>query len=179
MKIDPVKYFLWTSFFTPHCSILMQKQSVLIRIIKSNMERKLINFIEFVGNKAKVESQNGCFKETKHVKFSEKTNISKPLIRTRTCACQGVRNIRFSENLTCFVFLKQAFWNSPFCLITDDLFKDPSYSVKLKFLKIIVVNQVVFVLRKENALTVLNLIAKYSYVYWKLCKSCLYWIKTT
>ena len=39
----------------------------------------------------------------------------------RTCAYQGVRNVRFSENLTCFVFLKHMFWNSPFCLITDDL----------------------------------------------------------
>ena len=35
-------------------------------------------------------SQNGCFKKTK-------------------CACQGVRNVRFSENLACFVFLKHQF----------------------------------------------------------------------
>ena len=27
--------------------------------------------------------QNGCFKKTKHAKFSKKTNISYPLIRTR------------------------------------------------------------------------------------------------
>ena len=27
-----------------------------------------------------------------------KTNISNPLIRTRTCAYQGVRNVSFSEN---------------------------------------------------------------------------------
>ena len=32
----------------------------------------------------KGESQNGCFKETKHAKCSEKTNIFYPLIRTRT-----------------------------------------------------------------------------------------------
>ena len=31
----------------------------------------------------KGESQNRCFKKTKHVKFSEKTNISNPQIRTR------------------------------------------------------------------------------------------------
>ena len=37
------------------------------------------------------ESQNWCFKETKHAKFSLKTNISYPLISTRTCALQGVR----------------------------------------------------------------------------------------
>ena len=28
-------------------------------------------------------------------------------------------NVRFSENLMCFVFMKHPFWDSPFCLITD------------------------------------------------------------
>ena len=37
---------------------------------------------------------------------------------------QGVRNVRLSENLTCFVFLSHAFWDSPFCLITD-YFNEP------------------------------------------------------
>ena len=32
-------------------------------------------------------------------KISRKTNISNPLIRTHTCAYQGVRNVSFSENL--------------------------------------------------------------------------------
>ena len=44
-----------------------------------------------------------------------------PLIRTRICAYQRIINVRFSENLTCFVFLKHPFWDSPFCLITDEL----------------------------------------------------------
>ena len=38
----------------------------------------------------------------------------------RTCAYQGIRNVRFSQNLACFVFLKHPFWDSPFCLITDE-----------------------------------------------------------
>ena len=38
-----------------------------------------------------------------------KTNISYPLIRTPTTAYQGVRNVHFLENLTCFVFLKHPF----------------------------------------------------------------------
>ena len=42
------------------------------------------------------------------------------MIRTRTCAYQGVRNLRFSENLACFLFLKHPFWDSNFWLITDD-----------------------------------------------------------
>ena len=59
------------------------------------------------------ESQNGCFKKTKQGKFSEK----------RTCAYQGVRNLCFSEKLACFVFLKHPFWDSPFCLITHDMWE--------------------------------------------------------
>ena len=35
-------------------------------------------------------------------------------------AYQGVRNVNFSENLACYVFLKHPFWDSPFCLITDE-----------------------------------------------------------
>ena len=50
-----------------------------------------------------------------------KTNISYPMIRARTCAYQRVRNVRFSENLACFVFLKHPFWNLPFYLITDGM----------------------------------------------------------
>ena len=30
-------------------------------------------------------------------KFSEELSISFPLIRTRMCACQGIRNVRFSK----------------------------------------------------------------------------------
>ena len=60
---------------------------------------------QHVGNKAKVESQNSGYKKTKHANFFRKTNISYPLTRIRTCAYQGVRNVSFSENLACFVFL--------------------------------------------------------------------------
>ena len=34
---------------------------------------------------------------------------------------KGVKNVRFSENLACFVFLKHPFWDSLFYLITDDI----------------------------------------------------------
>ena len=49
----------------------------------------------------KGESRNGCFKKTKHA-ISEKQIFF-------TCAYQGVRNVHFSENLACFVFLKHRF----------------------------------------------------------------------
>ena len=56
------------------------------------------------------KSQNGCFKKTKHVKFSGK----------RTFLTPWYKHVRFSENLACFVFLKHPFWDSPFCLIIDE-----------------------------------------------------------
>ena len=43
-----------------------------------------------------------------------------------TCAYQGV-NVCFSENLPFFVFLKHPFWDSPFWLITDDIFISPIF----------------------------------------------------
>ena len=46
--------------------------------------------------------------------------ITRQLI-TRTCAYQGVRNVRFSESLACFVFFKLPFSDSSFCLITDEM----------------------------------------------------------
>ena len=61
----------------------------------------------------KGESQNGCFKKTKHAKFSEKRTFLTlwyTHVCTRTCAYQGVRNVRFPENLACFFF----YWNTRF-----------------------------------------------------------------
>ena len=43
------------------------------------------------------------------------------LQRIHTQTYQGVKNVCFSENLACFVFLKYSFWDSPFCLITDEV----------------------------------------------------------
>ena len=33
-----------------------------------------------------------------------------------------VKNVRFSENLACSAFLLPQFWDSPFCLVSDELF---------------------------------------------------------
>ena len=62
----------------------------------------------------KCESQNGCFRKTKHAKFSETQTFLTPWY-------QRIRNVRFSENLASFAFLKHPFWGSPFCLIADVL----------------------------------------------------------
>ena len=60
----------------------------------------------------KSESQNACYKKTRHAKFSEKRTF---LICTR--ACQRVRTVCFSENLACFVFLNTHFKVRPFALL--------------------------------------------------------------
>ena len=76
---------------------------------------------EFVGIKAKGWISERVFQKNKANQIFRKTSISHPLIRTCTCAYQGVRNVPFSENLMCFVFLKHPFWDSPFCFSTDEL----------------------------------------------------------
>ena len=72
------------------------------------------------------ESQNECFKKIEHVKFSEKQTF---FYAVRTCAYQGVKNVRFSENLRCLVFLEHPFWDSPFCLITDGISMEKIYNI--------------------------------------------------
>ena len=67
-----------------------------------------IRFFPFVGNKAKGRISKRVFQENKTHQTFRKTNISYPL---------RVRNIHFSENLVCFVFLKHPFWDLPFCLL--------------------------------------------------------------
>ena len=39
------------------------------------------------------------------------------LIRTRTCGYHGVRNVSFSENLACFVFLKHSLFETLLLMI--------------------------------------------------------------
>ena len=62
-----------------------------------------------VGNKAKGQISKRMFPESKACQNYRKTNISYLLIRTRTCAYQGVRNVCFSEILACFAFLRHPF----------------------------------------------------------------------
>ena len=82
---------------------------------------------KIVGNKKnfsvktqKGESQNGGNTKTKHAKFSEKRTF---LTTYQVVGDKLVRNVRFSENLACFVFLLPQFWDFTFCLITDNFTK--------------------------------------------------------
>ena len=63
----------------------------------------------FVDIKAKGRISKRVFQENKAHQIFRKMNISYPVIRLRTCAHHGVRNVRLSENLAWFVFLKHPF----------------------------------------------------------------------
>ena len=59
----------------------------------------------FVGNKAKGRISKRVLQENITRQIFQKTNISYPPdTHTPACAYQRVRNVRFSENLACFVF---------------------------------------------------------------------------
>ena len=60
-----------------------------VKIDKGNSMVIMICVVKFV--------RNHSF--STYTKFLRKTNISYPLIRTRTCAYQGVKNVSFSGNL--------------------------------------------------------------------------------
>ena len=62
-----------------------------------------------VDKKAKWRISKQVFQENKSRQIFRKTNISYPLVRKGTCAYQGLRNVCFSENLACFLFLKHSF----------------------------------------------------------------------
>ena len=71
----------------------------------------MFNNCYFVGNKTKGRISKRSLQENNACHFFRKTNISYPLIRTPTLreTPTEVRNVRFSENLACFVFLQQPF----------------------------------------------------------------------
>ena len=84
--------------------------------------RCCLEWAYIVGSKSKGWIPKRMFQENKARQIFRKANISYPLIRIRTCAYQGVKNVRFSEILACFIFLKHPFPDSPFCLIIDDIY---------------------------------------------------------
>ena len=53
--------------------------------------------IKFVGNKANRWISKRLLQENKARQIFRKTNISYPFIRTRMCAYQGIRHVRFSD----------------------------------------------------------------------------------
>ena len=74
---------------------------LLLRVCKCG--HKLVE--EIVGNKAKGRISKRVLQEHKSSQIFRKTEIFTPLICTYKCAYQGVRNVRFSENLASFVMV--------------------------------------------------------------------------
>ena len=87
----------------------------------SSKDIPLLQFKHIVGNEAEGRISKRVFLEDRACQILRITNIFYPLIRTRTCVYQGVKNVCPSDNLTCFVSLKHPLWDSPFCPITDEL----------------------------------------------------------
>ena len=99
-----------------------------LHILSIGRARSRLSFwLFFLGNKAEGWISKRVFQENKARQIFRITNIFYPLIHTRACAYQGVKNVHdvknvpYLENLTCFVFLKHLLRDSPFGLITDVL----------------------------------------------------------
>ena len=111
------KYTHTNTSFNLLCYLLIQayiddKNQVSIQLFPNSFTKVLVtlSFLKkssVIGQKKRISKQ--VLKENKACQIFQKTNISYPLIRTRTCVYHGVRNFHFSENLACFVFLKQPF----------------------------------------------------------------------
>ena len=82
------------------------KLYTLVTVVKvDTFKSKNLIYGKFVGNKAKGRISKRMFQENKAHQIFRKTNISYP---PYVCV-SGRKNVRFSENLTCFVFLKHPF----------------------------------------------------------------------
>ena len=77
-------------------------------------------------NHIRANLKTGASRKQSTPNFPENKH-SYPLKCTHTCAYQWVRNIRLSENLTCFVFLGHPFWDSPFALLPSKYSRTTSY----------------------------------------------------
>ena len=84
-----VKKFDKMHHWIPH-KILAQKKTILWTSL---------NFFEVSQNFRQYSTGLRVFQENKVRQIFRKTNISYPMILTRGCAYQGVRNVSFSENL--------------------------------------------------------------------------------
>ena len=104
--ISPHRLFLFHIIFTSSLFCFGKNYTVVIEII---ILSTMSTLYKIVGNKAEGRISKRMFQESKARQNLRKTNISFSLIRTRTCAYQEVRNVCFSEILTCFDFLKHPF----------------------------------------------------------------------
>ena len=112
------RYIIWLQFLVHRCKMMIPP--VIFHFSKFLVFRGVKGQNQCVGNKANGQISKRVFQENKACHIFRRKIISYSLICTFTCTYQVLRNVRFSENLTCFVFLKQLFLDLPFCLITDE-----------------------------------------------------------
>ena len=106
-------------FYTISFTIHLNQKAVRVNKLWKNAFTPANNSqLAFVGNKAKLRISKRVSQKNKASRIFRKTNISYLLICTRECVYQGARNVRFSENLTCFDFLKHPFEIRPFALLS-------------------------------------------------------------
>ena len=72
--------------------------------VRTNIYEKISVISSVIRQKG--ESQNGYFKKTKHAQFSDKANISYPLICRGQCLYQRVRNVRFAKKFAVLCFFE-------------------------------------------------------------------------
>ena len=82
----------------------------------------LVSFSKQISSvrRQKGKTQNGGYKKTKHVKFSEKQTLFTPCMHSFV-GISGDKRYLILENLACFVFLYSSLWDLSFCLATDDI----------------------------------------------------------
>ena len=116
---NPVKHLRW-SFFSEIVNgrkplTIFAKSSIIDVQLGSKYATALCGYTEkcFIYGfdsspviRLKGQISKRVFQKNKVRQILRKTSISYPLIRKRTYAYQGVRNVRFPETLACFVFLK-------------------------------------------------------------------------
>ena len=95
----------------------MKKIKFFQEIKNSTMLHKIFETY-FVGNKAKERISKRVFQKNKARQILCISPYSVRMLENNVYVSGG-KNVCLSENLTCFVFLKHPFEDSPFYLITD------------------------------------------------------------
>ena len=83
----------------------------------------ILSFAYFAGNKAKGRISKRVLLENKIRQIFRKTNISYPLIRTPTCAYQGVKNVCFWKICCALFSCNTRFEISPFAQLPTNFEK--------------------------------------------------------
>ena len=107
--------------FKGFCKCMYWKKLLKERIFHTVSHLFIWSFIHILCSYFDTQSVFTCSKLTIEThKVWNKVNNKDTRMTPMACAYQGIRNVCFSENLAFFVFLKHPFWDSPFCLITDE-----------------------------------------------------------